>query len=166
MMRLTDAAVRGNYKKEQKRTSRVMLGLIPAVLLAIWHLPPLMMAQYLAGTKIKTIEFSSPVRWGGSLGLYLVYYPAVDDHSTRAGCLLVAARAVHRDAGPAQPDPLPGIGTALAAGLARTPANAARDQLRPENAARDFGESAGSLGVVLASRNQLRIAPVISPNIV
>ncbi len=72
-MRISDAALKGNYRKEQKQTTKVLLGLIPAILLALWHLPPLMIAQYLAGTKIKTIEFSSPVRWGACLGLYLLY---------------------------------------------------------------------------------------------
>lgn len=73
-MRITDAALRGNLKKERQKTSRVLLGLIPALLLLIWHLPPLLLAQWIGGTKIKTIEFASPVRWGSILGLYLLYF--------------------------------------------------------------------------------------------
>jgi 1-acyl-sn-glycerol-3-phosphate acyltransferase len=72
-MQIDDAALRGHYRKEQKQTGRILLGLLPTLLLFIWHLPPVLLVQWLAGTKIKTVEFSGPVRWAGLMVVYLIY---------------------------------------------------------------------------------------------
>ncbi len=73
MMRINDEAFSGKYNPSRKKTSKVLLGLFPAFFLLLWHLPPFMLTQWLAGTVIKTVEFSSPVRWGSSLAIYLIY---------------------------------------------------------------------------------------------
>lgn len=72
-LRLDDAAVAGRYREEQKRTGGLALGLLPAALIGIWHLPPLIAAQFVAGTKIKEIEFYQPVHWATLTFTYLVY---------------------------------------------------------------------------------------------
>ncbi len=72
-MQIDDAALQGHYRKEQQQTSRIFLGILPALLLFIWHLPPVLLIQWLAGTKIKTVEFSGPVRWAGLMIVYLIY---------------------------------------------------------------------------------------------
>lgn len=72
-MRIDDAAFAGRYRPAQQRTARTLLGLLPALLLLLWHLPPLLLAQWLAGVKIKTLEFAGSVRWAAVLVLYLVY---------------------------------------------------------------------------------------------
>ena len=72
-MRIDDPALRGRYRKEQQQTGRIFLGILPALLLLIWHLPPVLLVQWLAGTKIKTVEFSGPVRWASLMVVYLVY---------------------------------------------------------------------------------------------
>ncbi|MEM1214993.1 MAG: 1-acyl-sn-glycerol-3-phosphate acyltransferase [Bacteroidota bacterium] len=81
-MRTTDAAFKGNYKKESRQTAFVLLGLIPAVLLAILHLPLLFFIQHFSGVKVKTVEFANPVRWAGMLIGYLL---------TAIICLVLAA---------------------------------------------------------------------------
>lgn len=73
MMRINDEAFSGKYNPSRKKTTKVLLGLFPALILLLWHLPPIMLTQWLAGTVIKTVEFSSPVRWGASLAIYLIY---------------------------------------------------------------------------------------------
>lgn len=73
MMRINDEAFSGKYAASEKKTRSVLLGLIPAVVLLIWHLPLLMLSQWLSGTVVKSIEFSSPVRWASLLALYLIY---------------------------------------------------------------------------------------------
>lgn len=72
-MRIDDPALRGRYRKEQQQTARVFLSILPVLLLFIWHLPPVLLTQWLSGTKIKTLEFSGPVRWAGLMVVYLVY---------------------------------------------------------------------------------------------
>jgi 1-acyl-sn-glycerol-3-phosphate acyltransferase len=72
-MQIDDPALRGHYRKEQQQTGRIFLSLLPALLLFIWHLPPVLLIQWLAGTKIKTVEFSGPVRWAGLMVVYLLY---------------------------------------------------------------------------------------------
>lgn len=72
-MRIDDAALLGRYRKEQKQTASVFFGFLPALLLTIWHFLPSFLVQWLAGTKIKTIEFAGPVRWAGLMVVYMVY---------------------------------------------------------------------------------------------
>lgn len=72
-MRVSDAAFNGNYQEEQKRTSTVFMGLLPALILLCWHLPPVLFSQWFAGVKIKTLEFAGPVKWAGLLITYLFY---------------------------------------------------------------------------------------------
>lgn len=72
-MQIDDPAFRGHYRKEQQQTGRLFLSVLPVLLLLIWHLPPVLLVQWLAGTKIKTIEFSGPVRWAGLMVVYLIY---------------------------------------------------------------------------------------------
>jgi hypothetical protein len=72
-MRIDDAAFCGRYERERRRSTFVLLGLLPALWLLVWHLPVLLLVQWLSGTKIKTVEFAGPVRWAGTLFLYLLY---------------------------------------------------------------------------------------------
>lgn len=72
-MRINDAALMGKYKKSQRKTRSVLLGAIPALILLLWHLPPMLFTQWFAGVKIKTLEFAGPVRWAGLLVSYLLY---------------------------------------------------------------------------------------------
>lgn len=72
-MRINDEALMGNYKRSQRKTSSVIWGAIPALLLLLWHLPPILLTQWLAGVKIKTVEFSGPVRWAALMVGYLFY---------------------------------------------------------------------------------------------
>ncbi|WP_367389586.1 1-acyl-sn-glycerol-3-phosphate acyltransferase [Lewinella sp. LCG006] len=72
-MQIDDPAFRGHYRKEQQQTGRIFLSVLPVLLLLIWHLPPVLLVQWLAGTKIKTVEFSGPVRWAGLMVVYLIY---------------------------------------------------------------------------------------------
>lgn len=72
-MRINDEALNGRYKQNQRKTRTVLLGAIPALLLFIWHLPPMLFTQWFAGVKIKTVEFAGPVRWAGLLISYLLY---------------------------------------------------------------------------------------------
>jgi 1-acyl-sn-glycerol-3-phosphate acyltransferase len=72
-MRVSDAAFNGNYRAEQKRTSTLFLGILPALLVLCWHLPPVLFSQWFAGVKIKTLEFAGPVKWSGLLITYMIY---------------------------------------------------------------------------------------------
>lgn len=72
-MRIDDPALQGLYRKERQQTSRIFLGIVPALVLLLWHIPPILLVQWLAGTKIKTLEFSGPVRWAGLMVVYLFY---------------------------------------------------------------------------------------------
>jgi len=74
MMRINDAALMGKYRTSKNKTSQVLLGAFPAFLLLLWHLPPLLLAQWVAGAVVKSIEFSSPVRWGALMLNYLLYF--------------------------------------------------------------------------------------------
>lgn len=70
---LDDAALAGKYSADRKNTTRLWLGLAPALMLGIWHLLPLALGQWMANTKIRTIEFFSPVRLAAWLAAYLFY---------------------------------------------------------------------------------------------
>ncbi|MEZ4988520.1 MAG: 1-acyl-sn-glycerol-3-phosphate acyltransferase [Saprospiraceae bacterium] len=48
-MRITDAAFAGKYKKQRAATSRLLWGALPFVVFLLWHLPPLLLAQWIAG---------------------------------------------------------------------------------------------------------------------
>lgn len=72
-MRINDEALVGRYKKSQRKTRSVLLGFLPALLLLMWHLPPMLFTQWFSGVKIKTVEFAGPVRWAGLLVSYLLY---------------------------------------------------------------------------------------------
>lgn len=72
-LRLDDAAVRGRYNSYRKRPGRYFLQLIPALLIALWHAPLWLLAQFVPGTKINHLEFVSPVRWAIITGGYLIY---------------------------------------------------------------------------------------------
>lgn len=72
-MRITDQALMGKWKRAQGATSFVLLGAIPACLLLCLHIPIWALVQWLSGTKIKSIEFASPVRWSGTVFMYLLY---------------------------------------------------------------------------------------------
>jgi 1-acyl-sn-glycerol-3-phosphate acyltransferase len=72
-LRLDDAAVRGRYKATMKKSGLNFLRLIPAVLIAVFHAPIWLLAQFIPGTKIRQLEFVSPVRWGSVTAGYLLY---------------------------------------------------------------------------------------------
>lgn len=73
LMRIDDQAFKNRYRTAKKQTRKMLLGLLPALSLLLWYLPPALLSQWIAGTKIKTIEFSSPVRWASLLLFYLIY---------------------------------------------------------------------------------------------
>ncbi len=72
-MRITDEALMGKYKASQKKTSTVVLGMLPALLVLTFLFPPLLFSQWFSGVIMKTVEFGSPVRWASLLVSYLIY---------------------------------------------------------------------------------------------
>lgn len=72
-LRLDDAALAGHYRPAMRKTLRLLL-LLPTIIAALpWHLPPLLTAHFIAGTKIKSLEFYQPVQWVAVTVLYLIY---------------------------------------------------------------------------------------------
>jgi 1-acyl-sn-glycerol-3-phosphate acyltransferase len=72
-LRLDDAAVRGRYRAARQRSGRHFLQLFPALLIALFHAPIWLLAQFIPGTTIRHLEFVSPVRWGVVTAGYLLY---------------------------------------------------------------------------------------------
>lgn len=72
-MRINDEALAGKYQKSQRKTSSVLLGLLPALFLLLWHVPIGIFTQWFSGVKIKSVEFAGPVRWAGLMVSYLLY---------------------------------------------------------------------------------------------
>ena len=72
-MRITDEALQGRYKRSQKKTGQVIFGILPALLVVLWLLPPLVFSQWFSGVKMKTLEFGGPVRWASLLVTYVLY---------------------------------------------------------------------------------------------
>jgi 1-acyl-sn-glycerol-3-phosphate acyltransferase len=72
-LRLDDAAVRGRYRRARQRSGRYFWGLLPALVIALFHAPIWLLAQFIPGTTIRQLEFVSPVRWGVVTAGYLLY---------------------------------------------------------------------------------------------
>jgi 1-acyl-sn-glycerol-3-phosphate acyltransferase len=59
---LDDASLTNKYARKRKSGTRLLAGLPFALTGFLWHLPPLLIAESVATTKVKTIEFYAPVR--------------------------------------------------------------------------------------------------------
>lgn len=70
---LDDASVTNKYARSRKLGSRLLAGLPLAVIGLLWHLPTLIIAEAVATSKVKTIEFYAPVRLAVWLAMTVFY---------------------------------------------------------------------------------------------
>lgn len=74
-LRIDDAAVAGRYERDRRSTSKLLLGLLPALAVALWHLPVALLAEVMPGSRIRALEFYTPVRWATFTAAYIFYLP-------------------------------------------------------------------------------------------
>jgi glycerol-3-phosphate O-acyltransferase/dihydroxyacetone phosphate acyltransferase len=70
---LDDRAVGGKDFAQSIVFLQLILGFPFQLLGRIWNYPPIYLGNYIARTKVKSLEFKAPVRWGVTLGSYILY---------------------------------------------------------------------------------------------
>lgn len=72
---LDDRALMGKDFSKLTVLFQLILGFPFQLIGKLWNYLPAFIGKYISDTKVKTLEFKAPVRWGASLGAFLVYMP-------------------------------------------------------------------------------------------
>ncbi|HMQ47606.1 MAG TPA: 1-acyl-sn-glycerol-3-phosphate acyltransferase [Saprospiraceae bacterium] len=70
---ITDRVFAGTRENTWLNTLALILGFIPFLIGYIWNYPPQWIGDYIARTRIKSVEFKMPVKWAVQTGAYLFY---------------------------------------------------------------------------------------------